>query len=75
MRQSVENIPPKVSNPNKFPEDSLIGYFMGKNYADALQQAVDWASSSGATLSSYYEQVAFGKSILVSYKIGDTNVR
>lgn len=63
----------QVNNPNKFPEDSLIGYFTGKDYKDALQKVTDWASSSGATVISYYEQVAFDKSVLISYKIGETN--
>lgn len=61
----------QVNNPNKFPDDSLIEYFTGKDHKDALQKAQDWASSSGATILSYYEQKAFGKSILISYKIGE----
>lgn len=63
----------QVNNPNKFPEDSLIGYFTGKDYKDALQQVTDWEFSSGATVISYYEQVAFGKSVLISYKIGENH--
>lgn len=58
----------QVSSPNQFAEDSFIAYFSGKNYDDALKLAGEWSQRTGATLLSYYEQKAFGKSILVSYK-------
>ena len=58
----------QVSNPNQFPEDSHIASFTGKNYEEAIKLAGEWSGRTGATLISYFEQKAFGKSILVSYK-------
>lgn len=58
----------QVSSPSHFPEDAHIAFFTGKNYSDAIQAAKDEANRVGASLISWYEQKAFGKSILVSYK-------
>jgi hypothetical protein len=58
----------KVSSPSHFPEDSYIASFSGKNYEEAIKLAGEWSGRTGATLVSYYEQTAHGKSILVSYK-------
>ena len=64
----------KVSKITQFHEDSLIASFTGKNYEEAIKLAGEWSQRTGAILLSYYEQVAFGKSILVSYKKEDGNV-
>lgn len=58
----------QVSNLNQFPEDCYIAYFTGKNYEEAIKLAGEWSGRTGATLISYFEQKAFCKSILVSYK-------
>lgn len=58
----------QVNSPSQFPEDVHIAYFSGKNYAEAIQLAESEANRVGVSLISYYEQKAFGKSILVSYK-------
>lgn len=58
----------QINNINQFSENSHITYFTGKNYDDAIKEAVEWSKRTGATLLSYYKQIAFGKSILVSYK-------
>lgn len=39
----------------------------GKDYGDALKNAEAWAKRNGKILIDYYEQVAFGKSVIVSY--------
>ena len=58
----------QVNSPSQFPEDAHIGYFTGKDYYDAIQAAKKEAERIGVVLISWYEQKAFGKSILVSYK-------
>lgn len=58
----------QVSNPNQFPEDSHIASFTGKNYEEAIKLAGEWAQRNSIEMISYYQQIAFGKSILVSYK-------
>ena len=58
----------QVNSPSQFPEDAHIAYFSGKNYAEAIQEAEKESTRVGVGLVSYYEQKAFGKSILVSYK-------
>lgn len=58
----------QVNKITQFPEDSYIASFTGKNYDEAKTLAHAWSQRTGATLISYYEQKAFGKSILVSYK-------
>lgn len=58
----------KISSPSQFPELSLMGAFSGKDHSDALDKATKWASDVGATITHYFEQVAFGNSILVSYE-------
>lgn len=58
----------KVSSPSHFPEDSYIASFSGKNYEEAIKLAGEWAQRNAIEMLSYYEQIAHGKSILVSYK-------
>ena len=58
----------QVNSPSQFPEDAYIASFSGKNDAEAIQLAESEANRVGVSLISYYEQKAFGKSILVSYK-------
>lgn len=58
----------KVSSPSQFSDDHFIASFSGKNYEEAIKLAGEWSVRTGATLVSYYEQIAHGKSILVSYK-------
>lgn len=58
----------QVSNPNQFPEDSHIASFTGKNYEEAIKLAGEWSQRNSIEMISYYQQIAFGKSILVSYK-------
>lgn len=58
----------KVASPSQFSPDHHIANFNGKDYEDAIQRAVEWSQRVGTELISYYEQIAFGKSILVSYK-------
>lgn len=58
----------KVSSPSEFSQGHFIAYFSGKkNFDDAIQMANEWSGRVGTTLVNYYEQPAFGKSILVSY--------
>lgn len=58
----------KVSSPSEFSPGHFIAYFSGKkNFDDAIQMANEWSGRVGTTLVNYYEQPAFGKSILVSY--------
>ena len=56
----------QVSNPNKFTGN--ITGFSGYNFTDACVKAEQWATRTNRELVAYYEQKAFGKSILVSYK-------
>lgn len=63
----------QVSNPNKFPEDSSIECFSGKSYEESIQLAKEWSTRNKVELISYYPQIAFGKSILVSYKRNEVN--
>lgn len=63
----------QVSKITQFPENSLIASFTGKNYEEAIKLAGEWSGRTGATLLAYYEQKAFGKSILVSYKRSEVN--
>ena len=58
----------KVASPSHFSPDHYIGNFNGKDFEDAIKRATEWSQRTGMTLVSYYEQIAFGKSILVSYK-------
>lgn len=58
----------KVSSPSHFPEDSYIASFSGKNYEEAIKLAGEWAQRNSIEMVSYYEPLAYGKSILVSYK-------
>lgn len=61
----------KVNSPSQFSDDHFIASFSGKNYEEAINLAQEWSGRDGATLVSYYEQTAHGKSILVSYKRND----
>lgn len=61
----------KVSKIIQFPEDGLIAAFTGKNYEEAIKLAHEWAQRNNKELTFYYEQIAFGKSILVSYRKED----
>lgn len=62
----------KVSSPSKFSSGHFIAYFSGKKtYADAIEEAKAWEGRTGNVLVNYFEQEAFGKSILVSYKRRD----
>lgn len=59
----------KLSSPSLFNPDYRITYFTGKkNYDDALKEANEWAETNKVELVAYFEQKAFGKSILVSYR-------
>ena len=58
----------KVSSPSHFSPDHFIANFVGKDFEEAKQKSVEWSQRVGTELVSYYEQIAFGKSILVSYK-------
>jgi len=59
----------KLSSPSQFNPEYLIGYFTGKkDYDDALKEAGGWAERNKVELVAYFEQKAFGKSILVSYR-------
>lgn len=59
----------KVTSPSQFNSDHRIAYFTGKkSYDDAIKEANEWAERNKVELISYFEQSAFGKSILVSYR-------
>lgn len=59
----------KVSSPSHFSTNDNIGYFSGKkNWEDAIKDANEWATRNKIILVAYFEQSAFSKSILVSYK-------
>jgi len=62
----------QYSKTSQFPEDGLIVNFSGKNHEEALKEATKWAGRANKTLVGYYNQVAFGKSVLVIYQ-GDKN--
>jgi hypothetical protein len=61
----------KVSSPSHFPEGSYIASFSSKNYEEAIKLAGEWAQRNLIEMLSYYEQLDFRKSILVSYKRND----
>lgn len=59
----------QVKSPSDFDREDNIGYFSGKKtYEDSIKEANEWATRNGKILVAYFEQSAFGKSILVSYK-------
>lgn len=59
----------KVNSPSQFNSEHFIGFFSGKKtYEDAIKEAKEWAERVKVELVSYFEQKAFGKSILVSYR-------
>ena len=59
----------KVSKINQFDSSHFIKGFSGKNYQKAVEQAKQWESTHPVEIHHYYEQVAHGKSILVSFEI------
>lgn len=64
----------KVKSPSHFSTEDNIGYFSGKkNFEDAIKEAKEWATRNKKVLVAYFEQSAFGKSILVSYKRSNEN--
>lgn len=59
----------KVTSPSHFNTEHHIVYFTGKKtYDDAIKEAKEWAEQNKVELVAYFEQSAFGKSILVSYR-------
>lgn len=58
----------QIQNPKDFPENSLLGFFSGKNYEEAMKEAVEWAERLKVTLTHFYQQRAFGKSIIVGWR-------
>lgn len=64
----------KSPSPSQFPEGTRINWFSGKqNYEQAIKQAEDWAKDhpTQVELVCYFEQRAWGRSILVAYKRTD----
>ena len=59
----------KITSISDFSYEHNIAHFSGKkNYEDAIKEAQEWATRNSKELVAYFEQSAFGKSILVSYK-------
>ncbi len=68
-RESYETNLPRKDRLNLL-SGRLRNNFMGENYAGALKQAEIWAKRKGYVLLDYYEQSAFGRSVIVSYSLG-----
>ena len=59
----------QVSSPRRFASEHFINGFSGKNYEEAIKAAEEWATREKKELVAYFCQKAFGKSILVSYRV------
>ena len=78
--------PPEIGEIRNFPQNARIAGFSEKTYAFSLLKAHEWAAgfqkelceaakmNVKVTLTGYFKQVAFHKSILVSYVISKSDV-